>query len=179
MSEEDYEVMQRRGLYVVTNPGSNTKLASGIAPITEYLRRGIPVAIGTDGPASNNCLDFFREMFLVTGLAKLRENDASALDAREVLTMATVNGARAMHLQDCETLAPGQKADIIMLDLYQPNMQPINNIVKNIVYSGSKSNVMLTMIGGIIRYEGGRFNIGAEPSEIYAKAEEIGKRLYS
>ena len=105
MSEADYEVMQRRGLYVVTNPGSNTKLASGIAPITEYLRRGIPVAIGTDGPASNNCLDFFREMFLVTGLAKLREHDASALDAREVLTMATVNGARAMHLSDCETLS--------------------------------------------------------------------------
>ena len=177
MSEADYEVMQRRGLYVVTNPGSNTKLASGIAPITEYLRRGIPVAIGTDGPASNNCLDFFREMFLVTGLAKLREHDASALDAREVLTMATVNGARAMHLSECETLSVGQKADIIMLDLWQPNMQPLNNIAKNIVYSGSKQNVCMTMIDGRILYQNGKFANGIDPATIYRKVEEIKQRV--
>lgn len=177
MSEADYEVMQRRGLYVVTNPGSNTKLASGIAPITEYLRRGIPVAIGTDGPASNNCLDFFREMFLVTGLAKLREHDASALDAREVLTMATVNGARAMHLSECETLSVGQKADIIMLDLWQPNMQPLNNIAKNIVYSGSKQNVCMTMIDGRILYQNGKFANGIDPATIYRNVEEIKQRV--
>ena len=81
------EVFRKRGLYVVTNPASNAKLASGTAPIREYLQKGIPVAIGTDGPASNNCLDMFREMFLVTALAKLRENDASAVDAWEVLKM--------------------------------------------------------------------------------------------
>ncbi len=177
--DEDMEIMKKRGLYAVTNPGSNTKLASGIAPISKYLEKGIPVAIGTDGPASNNCLDMFREMFLTTGLAKLKNMDASSVDASEVLKMATVNGAHAMGLKDCDYLAEGKKADIIMLDLYQPNMQPINNIVKNIVYSGSKSNVKLTMIGGIIRYENGNFNIGAEPADIYAKAEEIGKRLYS
>ena len=177
-SDEDMEIMKKRGLYAVTNPGSNTKLASGIAPISKYLEKGIPVAIGTDGPASNNCLDMFREMFLTTGLAKLKNMDASSVDASEVLKMATVNGAHAMGLNDCDYLAEGKKADIIMLDLYQPNMQPINNIVKNIVYSGSKSNVKLTMIGGIIRYENGNFNIGAEPADIYAKAEEIGKRLY-
>ncbi|WP_026519601.1 amidohydrolase [Butyrivibrio sp. FCS006] len=177
--DEDMEIMKKRGLYAVTNPGSNTKLASGIAPISKYLEKGIPVAIGTDGPASNNCLDMFREMFLTTGLAKLKNMDASSVDASEVLKMATVNGSHAMGLNDCDYLAEGKKADIIMLDLYQPNMQPINNIVKNIVYSGSKSNVKLTMIGGIIRYENGNFNIGAEPADIYAKAEEIGKRLYS
>jgi 5-methylthioadenosine/S-adenosylhomocysteine deaminase len=178
-NDEDMEIMKKRGLYAVTNPGSNTKLASGIAPISKYLEKGIPVAIGTDGPASNNCLDMFREMFLTTGLAKLKNMDASSVDASEVLKMATVNGAHAMGLNDCDYLAEGKKADIIMLDLYQPNMQPINNIVKNIVYSGSKSNVKLTMISGIIRYENGNFNIGAEPADIYAKAEEIGKRLYS
>ena len=178
-NDEDMEIMKKRGLYAVTNPGSNTKLASGIAPISKYLEKGIPVAIGTDSPASNNCLDMFREMFLTTGLAKLKNMDASSVDASEVLKMATVNGAHAMGLNDCDYLAEGKKADIIMLDLYQPNMQPINNIVKNIVYSGSKSNVKLTMIGGIIRYENGNFNIGAEPADIYAKAEEIGKRLYS
>jgi 5-methylthioadenosine/S-adenosylhomocysteine deaminase len=178
-NEHDRQIMKDRGLFAVTNPGSNTKLASGIAPIKEYLEWGIPVAIGTDGPASNNCLDMFREMFLVTGLAKLKNMDASSVEATEVLKMATVNGAHAMGLMDADVLAEGKLADIIMLDLYQPNMQPINNIQKNIVYSGSKSNVMMTMIGGIIRYENGRFNIGEEPSDIYKKAEEISKRIYS
>jgi 5-methylthioadenosine/S-adenosylhomocysteine deaminase len=105
--------------------------------------------------------------------------DASSVEATEVLKMATVNGAHAMGLMDSDVLAEGKFADIIMLDLYQPNMQPINNIQKNIVYSGSKSNVMMTMIGGIIRYENGKFNIGEEPSDIYKKAEEISKRIYS
>ena len=72
-NDEDMEIMKKRGLYAVTNPGSNTKLASGIAPVSKYLEKGIPVAIGTDGPASNNCLDMFREMFLTTGLAKLKD----------------------------------------------------------------------------------------------------------
>ncbi|MBQ0074809.1 MAG: amidohydrolase [Prevotella sp.] len=177
MSEEDFAVMKKRGLYVVTNPGSNTKLASGIAPITEYVKRGIPVAIGTDGPASNNCLDFFREMFLVAGLAKLHDDDAAALDAKEVLTMATVNGARAMLLKDCETLSAGQKADMIMIDLLQPNMQPINNIEKNIVYSGSKQNVKMTMINGRILYYNNEFFTDIAPMTIYEKVAEIKERL--
>ena len=176
--KKDWEIMKKRGMYVATNPASNAKLASGIAPISDYLREGIPVAIGTDGPASNNCLDMFREMFLVTALAKLRDNDASSVDAAEVLKMATVNGALAMGLKDADVIAEGKLADIILIDLQQPNMQPINNIVKNLVYSGSKSNVLMTMIGGKILYENGKFNIGAEPSEIYEKAYEISKRLY-
>ena len=79
VTEEEIGIMKAKGLYAVTNPGSNTKLASGIAPISDFLKAGIPVAIGTDGPASNNCLDMFREMFLVTGLAKLKQKDASAV----------------------------------------------------------------------------------------------------
>ncbi len=173
MDEEDMEIFRRRGLSVVTNPGSNTKLASGIAPISAYLKKGINVAIGTDGPASNNCLDMFREMFLVTGLAKLREENASAVDAWEVLKMATVNGARAMYLPDSDVLAPGKAADIIMIDLQQPNMQPINNIPKNLVYSGSKQNVKMTMIQGRILYENGIFTDAYDVEEIYRKANEI------
>ena len=73
LAPEDFEIFRRRGLFAVTCPGSNTKLASGIAPVAEFLRRGIPVAVGTDGAASNNCLDMFREMFLVTGLGKLHD----------------------------------------------------------------------------------------------------------
>ena len=158
---------------MVTNPGSNTKLASGIAPVSDYLAKGINVAIGTDGPASNNCLDMFREMFLVTGLAKLREQDASAVDAWEVLKMATVGGSKAMLLPDTDVLAEGKFADIIMIDLHQPNMQPLNNIPKNLVYSGSKQNVKMTMIQGKILYENGKFDDTYDVEAIYGKANEI------
>ena len=177
MDDRDMDIFQQRGLSVVTNPGSNTKLASGIAPISEYLKRGINVAIGTDGPASNNCLDMFREMFLVTGLAKLREMDASAVDAWEVLKMATVNGSKAMNLPDTDVLEEGKLADIIMIDLHQPNMQPFNNIPKNIVYSGSKQNVKMTMIHGKILYENGKFSDQYDVDAIYGKANEIIENL--
>lgn len=177
MDEKDFEIFKKRGLTAVTNPASNLKLASGIAPIGRYLQEGIPVAIGTDGPASNNCLDMFREMFLTTALAKVRENDAAAVPAGEVLYMATTAGARAMGLSDCDDLAVGKKADLILLDLKQPNMQPMNNIVKNIVYSGSKQNVTLTMVNGQILYEDMKFNIGFDPEEIYAKANAIIGRM--
>ena len=177
MTDEDMDVFEKRGLSVVTNPGSNTKLASGIAPISEFLKRGINVAIGTDGPASNNCLDMFREMFLVTGLAKLREKDASSVPAFEELKKATVNGAKAMNLKQCETLEAGMQADIIMIDLHQPNMQPLNNIANNIVYSGSKSNVRMTMIAGSILYEDGKFADWIDADEIYDTADRITREL--
>jgi 5-methylthioadenosine/S-adenosylhomocysteine deaminase len=171
--EEDMDIFAKRNLSVVTNPASNLKLASGIAPIQEYLNRGINIAIGTDGPASNNCLDMFREMYLVTGLAKIKGNDASHMPAEEVLYMATVAGAHAMGLFNCDCLEVGKKADLIMIDLQQPNMQPENNIIKNIVYSGSKQNVKMTMINGKILYEDGKFYTGFDPGEVYAKANAI------
>ncbi len=177
LDEADMELFARRGLSVVTNPASNLKLASGIAPVKAFVERGINVAIGTDGPASNNCLDMFRETYLTACLAKIREMDAAAVAAEEVLYMATTGGAQAMGLDLCSRLEPGQKADLILLDLHQPNMQPENNIVKNIVYSGCKQNVRLTMVDGRILYEDGRFDIGFEPDEIYAKANEIITRM--
>lgn len=177
MTQEDIAIMKEKGLYAVTNPGSNTKLASGIAPITDFLKAGVKVAIGTDGPSSNNALDMFREMFLVTGLAKLRDEDASAVDAMEVLKMATVNGSHAMGLKDADVLSAGKAADIIMIDLNQPNMQPINNIAKNLVYSGSKQNVIMTMINGKILYEKGCFYTADQPEKIYQKAEQIRKKI--
>ncbi|MDD3252582.1 MAG: amidohydrolase [Lachnospiraceae bacterium] len=173
MSEEDLEIFEKRGLTAVTNPGSNMKLASGTAPVAQMLERGISMAIGTDGPASNNCLDMFREMFLVTGLAKLRERDASAVPAEQVLAMAVRGGARAMGLEDCDCLAEGKLADLIVIDLQQPNMQPLNHIARNLVYSGSKQNVQLTMVNGQILYEKGTFHIGAEPGDVYRKVNEI------
>ena len=177
MSDNDFDIFKEKGLYAVTNPASNLKLASGIAPISRYLKMGIPVAIGTDGASSNNCLDMFREMFLTTALAKVKENDAAAVPAEEVLYMATVNGARCMGLDSCDRLSVGKKADIVAIDLRKPNMQPINNIVKNIVYSGSKDNVMFTMVDGKILYENGAFDIGFDPDEVYDKANEIIRRM--
>ncbi len=173
MSEEDLAVMKEKKLTAVTNPGSNAKLASGIAPVKRMVDMGIPVAIGTDGPASNNCLDMFREMFLTTALQKLKETDASALDANQVLYMATIGGAKAMGLTDCDTLETGKYADLILIDLHQPNMQPINNITKNIVYSGSKQNIKLTMVNGRILYENNNFYVGEDAEGIYTKANEI------
>lgn len=178
-SDHDIEIYKKRGLSVVSNPGSNTKLASGIAPISKYLDAGINVALGTDGPSSNNCLDMFREMFLVTGLAKLKDKNAAAVPAMEVLKMATRNGAKAMCLDECDVLAVGKKADIIMIDLHTPNMQPINNIVANIVYSGSKSNVKMTMIDGKILYEDGKFASGIDAEEIYDNANRMINNLKS
>ena len=148
MTEEDLDIVKKRGLSVITNSASNLKLASGIAPIVKMMERGINLAIGTDGPASNNCLDMFREMFLVTALAKYKEDDASAVDAREVLKMATIGGAKAMNLKDCDVLDIGKQADLIMIDLQQPNMRPLHNLEKNLVYSGSKQNIKMTMIAG-------------------------------
>ncbi len=177
VTDSDMEVLRRRRMYVITNPASNLKLASGIAPIAKFDHRKIPVAIGTDGPASNNCLDMFREMFLVAGLSRVREGDASSPDAMKVLRMATVQGARAMRLSKADVLAKGKYADIIMIDLHQPNMQPMHNIPKNLVYSGSKSNVCMTMINGKILYRNGEFNVGESIDRIYDKCDEIVKRL--
>lgn len=172
MTDEDLDICKEKKIWVVTNPASNVKLASGIAPIKKMLDMGIGLAIGTDGPASNNCLDMFREMFLTTALQKVSIPDASAVDANDVLYMATVGGAHAMGLMDCDTLEKGKYADLIIIDLNQPNMQPLNNISKNIVYSGSKQNVKLTMVAGKVLYEDGKFNIGIAPEEIYEKANE-------
>lgn len=172
MTDADLDLFQKKGMYVVTNPGSNAKLASGTAPLIKMMKKGIPIAIGTDGPASNNCLDMFKEMFLATSLQKLEEKDASAMDGDTVLRMATVNGARCTGLNDCDVLAPGKTADMIVIDLHQPNMQPVNNLTKNIVYSGSKQNVKMTVINGKIVYEDNCF-IGIDPEEIYWNANRI------
>ncbi|MDO4508645.1 MAG: amidohydrolase [Lachnospiraceae bacterium] len=177
LTDEDIKIFKKHDMSVISNPGSNTKLASGIAPIQKFIDSGLNVALGTDGPSSNNCLDMFREMFLVTGLAKLRENNASAVDALTVLKMATKNGAKAMLLNDCDVLAEGKQADIIMIDLCKPNMQPLNDIARNIVFSGSKQNVKMTMVAGKILYEDGKYNIGIDEETVYKEANDIITRL--
>ncbi len=173
LSEKDMQLYREKRIYAVTNPSSNLKLASGIPPLTRLSELGVDCAVGTDGAASNNSLDMFKEMFLVAGLQKLAEGSASAMPAVEVLKMATVNGSRAMGLSGCATLTSGQSADLIIIDLDRPNMRPLNNIPNNLVYSASKENVILTMVNGKILYNDGKFNIGVEPSDVYKEVDRL------
>lgn len=177
MSDNDYRIFKEKNLYAVTNPASNLKLASGIADIERMRKEGIHVALGTDGPSSNNALDFFREMYLMTGLQKAKTGDATATPAAYVLDSATVQGAHAMRLYDCDILEEGKQADIIMIDLNQPNMQPIHNVASSVVYSGCKTNVKMTMIAGKILYMDGKFNVGDEPETVYEKVSELLKGI--
>ena len=91
--------------------------------------------------------------------------------------MACVGGARAMGLTDCDDLAEGKKADLVVIDLHRPNMQPVNNIAKNLVFAGSKENVRLTMINGRVLYENGQFFVGEEPEAIYRQAEALNRSI--
>ena len=172
MSDEDIELFAKKKLWAVTNPCSNLKLASGIAMVDKMNAAGVPMAIGTDGAASNNALDFFREMYLASVLQKVQNMDAAAGGAEKVLEMACVGGAQAMGLEDADDIAEGKFADMIVIDLKRPNMRPLNNIPKNIVYSGSKENVRLTMVAGKVLYEKGEFFIGEEPEAIYERVEK-------
>ena len=176
VSDDDLKIYKDKGVYAVINAGSNCKLASGIAPVSKMIDKGINIAIGTDGPSSNNALDMFREMFLICATQKLNDCDASSTNPIEILKAATVGSARCMGLNDCDVIDVGKKADLIIIDLKRPNMQPINNILKNIVYSGSKENVKMTMINGKILYKDGKF-IDTDINEIYKNAQNIIDRI--
>ena len=177
LSNNDINIIKRHDVTVVSNPSSNMKLASGIAEIKKLLDNGVRVALGTDGPASNNALDMFREMYLVTGLQKIKNMDPVSIPAYEVIKMATVNGAYAMGLKDADTLEVGKLADLIMIDLSRPSMQPINNIINNLVYSGGKDCVKLTMVNGKILYRDGKFFVGEDIKDIYKKVQLLTEEL--
>jgi len=176
-SDEEVDVFKKHNCYIVTCPCSNLKLASGIAPLNRYKNAGLTIAIGTDGAGSNNALDMFREMYLVSALQKVTNKDPKVMDGFEVLKMATINGARALGLNDSDVLEEGKYADIIMIDLKNPAMQPINNIPKNIVYAGSKDCVKMTMINGKILYYNHEFFVNEDINKIIDKANEITRRL--
>lgn len=177
IGERDIDILKEKDITVVTNPASNCKLASGIAPLSRLEEKGIRLAIGTDGPAGNNALSMFREMYLATALQKIQTGNASALVPKRVLEMACKNGAYAMGT-DNGCLAEGKPADIIVIDLHKPNMQPENNIVKNIVYSGGNENIALTMVNGRILYEKGELFIGEDIEELYRECEKRAKGVH-
>lgn len=177
-TQKDREILKEKNIYVVTNPSSNMKLASGVAPLRNYLDLGIPVALGTDGPASNNSLNFFKEMYLACGLAKLKHMQPDVISPQEILTMAVVNGSKMLQL-DADVIAEGKMADLIMIDLLKPNMQPQNHMVNNLVYSGDTDNILMTMIHGKIVYANKTYFMNVDPIDIYKEANCIIRRIES
>ena len=176
VDDSDLEIYKKRGVWAVINAGSNCKLASGIAPVSKMMDLGINLAVGTDGPASNNALDMFREMYLIAATQKINYCDAASTDANAILKAATIGSAHCMGLDECDVIDEGKTADLTVIDMHRPNMQPINNITKNIVYSGSKENVKMTMINGKILYENGEF-INTDIERIYSEAQAVIDRI--
>lgn len=176
IDDEDIEIYKEKGIWAVINACSNAKLASGIAPVSKLLKSGVKVAVGTDGASSNNALDMFREMYTICATQKLNDNDAASTDANDILKTSTIGSARCMGLTDCDVIDVDKKADLIVIDMHRPSMQPINNITKNLVYSGGKDIVKMTMINGKILYDNGEFkNIDIE--KIYANAQAVINRI--
>ncbi len=157
VTSEELDLLARKNAVVAHNPSSNMKLASGAAPVAAMLARGIRVGLGTDGPASNNRLNMFSEMGRAALMHKLTGLDPTLLPAGQVLDMATLGGAAAMHDARLGTLAPGMAADCIALDLSEPNLQPMYNEVSHIVYAATGMETRMTMVGGEVLYNDGHF----------------------
>ena len=149
MEEGDIGILRDTGSTVVTNPASNAKLGNGFAPAAAFLKEGVNLCLGTDGTASNNTLNMFREMGLMSLIHKAVSEDPTALSAQQVLEAVTVNAAKALGMEDrLGILKEGAGADLIFIDLTRPNMFPDNDIVSSLVYSANGSEVSDVMIGG-------------------------------
>lgn len=156
VDEEDMEVLKEKKVNVVHNPGSNMKLASGIAPIKVMADMGINIALGTDGASSNNNLDMLEEMRMATYLQKVITKDPTALPVDQVLRMATVNGAKALGFDNTGEIREGMAADLIIINTQKPWYYPKHNVKPAIVYSGNSSDVEFVIIDGHIVMEKGQ-----------------------
>jgi len=173
----DMKLLASRDVGCVHNPSSNMKLASGASPVVDLLAAGVPVGLGTDGAASNNDLDMFEEMDLAAKLQKLVRMDPRALPAEEVVAMATINGARALHMEkQIGSLEAGKKADIILIRTDLPHATPMYNVYSQLVYALKASDVDTVIVGGKIVMEHRRMLTLDEP-QILAKAREYAKKI--
>ncbi|CUH94252.1 5-methylthioadenosine/S-adenosylhomocysteinedeaminase [Propionispora sp. 2/2-37] len=151
VSPEDIHIMQQKQVRVAHNPGSNMKLASGIAPVSQMLKAGICVGLGTDGAASNNNLDMLEELRLAALLHKVNLQDPLVIPAKEACRMATHYGARALGLEKTTgVIAPGYKADIVLLDMKAPHWYPRHDQVSLLTYSASSGDVHTVIVNGKI-----------------------------
>ncbi|MFR9620227.1 MAG: amidohydrolase [Rikenellaceae bacterium] len=169
LSESDINILKEHNVTIAHNPQSNMKLASGIAPIVEMHKAGVTCTIGTDGASSNNDLDMWEELRTCALLQKVDNFDPCALPAYEVLKMATVNAAAAMGQSGkLGIIEEGALADIIVVDMQKPHLQPIHNTVSNLVYSAKASDVMMTIVDGEILVEGGRV-VNVDYKELFTR----------
>ncbi len=148
VNESDMRLLAERGVTAVTNPASNLKLGNGAAPVPDLLRAGVNVALGTDGAASNNALNLFRELNLVTLLHKGLRGDPTELPASQGLRMATENGARALGWEKLGRIEAGWTADLAVLDLDRVNLRPWNDILSSLAYASNGSEVESVMVEG-------------------------------
>jgi 5-methylthioadenosine/S-adenosylhomocysteine deaminase len=149
MKEDDIRRFADHGCSAIHNPESNMKLASGIAPISAMRLQGIPMGLGTDGCASNNDLDLFREMDTAAKLAKVAALDPTILPARDVLRMATCEGAKVLGLgHETGSLLPGMRADIIIIGLNEPHLTPLYSEYSHLVYAVNGADVDTVIING-------------------------------
>src|SRR5256714_6809625 len=146
----DRKVLARRQVGCVHNPSSNMMLASGVSPVPEMRAAGIAVGLGTDGPAgSNNDLDLMEEIDLAAKLAKITNMNPLAINAEAVVEMATIDGARALHMEkEIGSLEKGKKADLILISLDEPNAVPMYDVYAAIAYSLKASDIETVIIGG-------------------------------
>ena len=150
VDEADRKTLAQRQVGCVHNPSSNMMIASGVSPVPEMRAEGVAVGLGTDGPAgSNNDLDIMEEMDLAAKLAKITKMNPLALNAQSVVEMATIEGARALHMEkEIGSLEPGKKADVVVLDLNTPNGVPVYDVYAQIAYASKASDIETVVIGG-------------------------------
>ncbi len=177
VDQADIGTLAHFGVGCVYNPSSNMKTAAGVMPIVEMLAAGEAIGLATDGAASNNNLDMFEEMDLAPKLQKLARMDSRALPAAQVVALATITGARALHLdKQIGSLEPGKKADLIVVDTAAPHATPMYNVYSQLVYALKASDVRTVIIAGKIVMEDRQMQTLNE-SEILAKASEYQKQV--
>jgi 5-methylthioadenosine/S-adenosylhomocysteine deaminase len=178
VDEADRKLLAENGVGCVHNPSSNMMLASGVAPVIEERAAGIAVGLGTDGPAgSNNDLDLMEEMDLAAKLQKITKVDPRALGAKAVVEMATIEGAKAVHLEkEIGSLEAGKKADIILIGLDTPNAVPMYDVYSQLAYALKASEVETVIIGGRVVMRDRKLQTIKE-EEVLAKAREYGKKI--
>jgi len=178
VDEADRKLLAERGVGCVHNPSSNMMIASGVAPVPEMRGAGIAVGLGTDGPAgSNNDLDLMEEIDLAAKLAKISKMNPLALGAKDVVAMATIDGARALHMEkEIGSLEIGKKADLILISLDEPNAVPMYDVYAQIAYSLKGSDVETVVIGGRVVMRDRKLLTVDEPAAL-EKAREYGKSV--
>jgi 5-methylthioadenosine/S-adenosylhomocysteine deaminase len=173
----DIAALARHGVGCVHNPSSNMKLASGVMPVTELLAAGHAVGLATDGAASNNSQDLFEEMDIAAKLQKIARMDPRALPAKQALEMATIGGARALHLEkQIGSVEAGKKADIILVDTNGPHAIPMYNVYSQLVYAMKGADVKTVVIAGKIVMENRQMRT-LDEEKIIAKTREYRKKV--